>query len=109
MKRKLHVLVVACLILFSLVMCDISGSAPEVIDKGKEATEFLKQAKEELEPYAKQMAEDGIDWLKYAGKYADCLADHKSPSECQDEVTRAALQECLDKGKGIDYCTKRYH
>ena len=109
MKRKLHILVVACLVLFSLVMCDISGSAPEVIDKGKEAAQFLNQAKEELEPYAKQMAEDGIDWLKYAGKYADCLADHKSSSECQDEATRAALQECLDKGKGTDYCTKRYH
>ena len=109
MKRKLHILVVACLVLFSLVMCDISGSAPEVIDKGKEAAQFLNQAKEELEPYAKQMAEDGIDWLKYAGEYADCLADHKSTSECQDEATRAALQECLDKGKGTDYCTKRYH
>jgi hypothetical protein len=109
MRRKLTVLVVACIILFSMVMCDISGSAPDVIDKGKQAVEFLNQAKKELEPYAKQMGEDGIDWLKYAGKYAECLADHKSSSDCKDEATRAAYQECLDKGKGTDYCTTRYH
>ncbi len=109
MKRKLCILVIVCFILFSTVVCDISGSAPKVIDKGKEAAEFLNQAKQELEPYAKQMTADGIDWLKYAAKYADCLADRKSSSDCKDEATRAALQECLDKGKGTDYCTKRYH
>jgi len=109
MKRKLYILIGASVILFSLVMCDISGSAPKVIDKGKEAAKFLDQAKQELEPYAKQMAADGIDWLKYATKYAQCLADHKSSSDCKDEATRAALQECLDKGKGTDYCTARYH
>ncbi len=109
MRKKLYILMVACLILFSTVMCDISGSAPGVIDKGKEAAEFLKRAKEELEPYAKQMGEDGLDWLKYAQKYADCLADDKSSIDCKEEATRAALQECLDKGKGADYCEERYH
>ena len=109
MRSKLYILVVACLVLFSTVVCGISGSAPDVIDKGKEAVESLQQAKEELEPYAEQMGEDGIDWLKYAGSYADCLADHKSSSECQAEATDAAFQECLDKGKGTDYCTDRYH
>ena len=109
MRKKLYILAAVCLVLFSTVVCDISGSAPGVIDKGKEAAEFLKRAKEELEPYAKQMGEDGLDWLKYAQKYADCLADHKSSSECKEEATRAALQECLEKGKTTDYCTKRYH
>ena len=109
MTRKMTILVVACLIFFSTVVCNISGSAPEIIDKGKEAAKFLNQAKQELEPYAKQMAADGMDWLKYATKYAQCLADHKSSTDCKDEVTRAALQECLDKGKSTDYCTERYH
>lgn len=109
MRKRLCILAIACLIFFSTVMCDISGSVPGVIDKGKEAAEFLKRAKEELEPYAKQMGEDGLDWLKYAQKYADCLADDKGSSECKEEATRAAFQECLDKGKSVDYCQERYH
>ncbi len=106
-RRHLLLPVVLLFLACNLVGCNVADTSEDMIETGKEVADFMDEARRKLEPWAAQLAQDGLDVGTYVLKLAQCMAGSDSVDECEDKVRQDAYDECREDHER-SYCEERY-